>query len=105
MRVGSLLLVGLVLVGLLLVGCRGVAPDTGPKLTLSWSAVPGAEEYVIERQDGGEFREIDWVRATRTEYIDRRVQPGVEYCYQVRVRTRQGALSPPTSRECGTPRP
>jgi hypothetical protein len=100
MRVRSLLLLGL-----LLVGCRGVAPDNGPKVSLSWSVAPGAAEYVIERQDGGVFREIAWVRATRTEYVDRAVQTGVEYCYQVRVRTRQGAVSPPSPVQCGTPKP
>lgn len=95
---------GRVLLGLLLVGCGGPARDGGPKLTLTWHAAPGAEEYVIERAEAGAFRELARVPAPRTEYIDRTVRAGVEYCYQIHASSRQG-VSPPTPRQCGTPKP
>jgi hypothetical protein len=97
--------IGSLVLAMALVGC-GARPqsETGPKLTLSWPAAPGAEEYVIERVQTGVFREIARVPATRTEYVDRTVQAGVEYCYQVRARNRYG-ISPPTAQRCGTPKP
>jgi hypothetical protein len=95
---------GRLLLGFLLVGCGGQFPAAGPKLTLAWLAAPGAEAYVIEREDGSVFREIARVPATRTEYVDRTVQLGVEYCYQVRSRIGE-RVSPPSPRQCGTPKP
>ena len=80
---------GSLLLGLLAVGCGGPARDGGPKLTLTWHAAPGAEEYVIERAEAGAFRELARVPAPRTE---------------VRASSRQG-VSPPTPRQCGTPKP
>ena len=98
MRVMSLLL------ALLLIGCGGPARDVGPTLTLTWQGAPGAEEYVIERDEAGIFRELARVPASRTEYVDRAVQRGVEYCYHVRARNRAG-LSSASPRQCGTPKP
>lgn len=97
-RLGSLVIT------LALIGCGGPARDTGPKLTLSWAPTADAEEYVIERAEAGTYRELARVPATRTEYVDRTVRPGVEYCYQVRARNRAG-LSAPTAQQCGTPKP
>jgi hypothetical protein len=93
-----------VLTMLLLVGCGATVPDRRPKLTLKWTAVTGAESYIIERAEGSTFREIGRVPAPRTEYVDQAVRAGVEYCYQVRAWNRQGASSP-TTQQCGAPKP
>jgi hypothetical protein len=85
-------------------GCGGLPPDPDPRLTLTWGAAAGAEEYVIERAEAGTFREVARVPASRTEYVDRAVKRGVEYCYQVRARNGQG-VSPPAPPQCGTPKP
>lgn len=95
---------GSLLIGLALVGCGGLPPAGGPKMTLTWAAATGAEEYVIERAEAGTFQEIARLPATRTEYVDRTVRTGVQYCYQVRARNRQG-VSPPSPQQCGTPKP
>jgi hypothetical protein len=94
----------LLLLAMTLAGCGRPLPDTGPKLTLTWGAATGAEEYVIERAEAGTFREVASVPASRTEYVDRAVKRGAEYCYQVRARNRQG-VSPPNPSQCGTPNP
>ena len=95
---------GGLVITLAVVACGLPSFDTGPKLTLAWKAAAGAEEYVIERAEAGTYRELARVPATRTEYVDRTVRPGVEYCYQVRARNR-GGLSAPTAQQCGTPNP
>src|SRR5215831_2797416 len=81
---------GGLVIALAVVACGLPSFDTGPKLTLAWKASAGAEEYVVERAESGIFRKIAHVPATRTEYVDRTVRPGVEYCYQVRARNRAG---------------
>jgi hypothetical protein len=96
--------IGSLVLAMTLVGCVTPQSETGPKLTLTWQATSGAEEYVIERAKAGAFQEIARVPGTRTEYVDRTVQAGVEYCYQVRARNRHG-MSPPTAQQCGTPKP
>lgn len=93
-----------VLLALLLVGCAGVRKDGGLKLTLSWPASAGAEEYVIERAEDGDFKEIARVPASRTEYVDRTVRSGLQHCYRVRAKNRQG-VSPASPPQCGTPKP
>ncbi len=96
--------IGSLVIGLTLVACGGPRSDDGPKLTLTWSASAQSDEYVVERAEAGSFREIARVPASRTQYVDRAVQLGTEYCYQVRARNHHG-VSPPSPSHCGTPRP
>jgi len=67
-------------------------------IRLTWSLVPGAEEYRLERAGGtfpSDFRKLDGERLTVPTFLDRDVHPGLTYRYRVAAsaRGKQGGYS------------
>ncbi len=78
-----------------------VISNTSPtELTLSWSPVPGASSYVVQRRDNGlAYRDV-WADGTnswsdRTSLVDAGLSPGATYDY--RILTNRGQTSVRTS--------
>ena len=70
------------------------AEQTGVgEITLRWSAVPGASEYVIQRSiwPNG-FQRFETGRITGTTYVDADIRPGVLHSYRVAAKVGNGAV-------------
>lgn len=72
------------------------ARQTGPgEITVTWNAPPGATSYFLGRlapPDG--WRRVNSPTPSRTSYVDRDVQPGRTYRYQVSAIDRNGRAGP-----------
>ncbi len=82
------------------------AAETAGGVTVSWSAVGGADSYTIERDIAGAaggFTELA-AGVTATSYTDADVEPGLTYYYRVKsVRGAETATSDPTEVTTGNP--
>ncbi|WP_297854393.1 PA14 domain-containing protein [Meiothermus sp.] len=79
-------------------------PDDTPQVRLTWEAVPGATEYVLERKQGSaDFTPIYVV--TAPSYTDRTVEYSTLYTYRLTARNNAGASLPVTVEVTTPPRP
>lgn len=73
--------------------CYLTAPKSGASgsddaITVTWSAVAGAESYSVFRsEEGGDWVRITTVQSPTLSYTDKNVQSGVHYYYTVRANT------------------
>jgi len=78
---------------------------TATQVSLSWTDVPGAESYLLERLDGqnGSWLPIATNDADSTSFADSNVSPAATYSYRVKARSQAEESSWSTVIEAETP--